>query len=264
MNFPKISQSLMKAYVDYLNEKECGLFFKARYIDKDPEADGEPTDAMRLGIYFEYLCTGALPKSGIVPEPDMVYKGKANEKMAAPYERATESAKMFKKIIEHYGIKIKKVGLSLSDAEISGVIDIHAEWDGKEVFIDTKYSGLIDDKWSEMGWDLESLHMKDSIMIQGVHYKLLAERVMKITDIPFYYFVFSSSDPNNIKIIRQEVDESKKQSHVVAINNIIGKIKNDLQYGFKAYPSLSKCSSCPIAHKCPSKVDYPLISEVYY
>ncbi len=30
----KISQSLMKGYVDYLNEKECGLFFKANYIDK--------------------------------------------------------------------------------------------------------------------------------------------------------------------------------------------------------------------------------------
>jgi hypothetical protein len=264
MKFPKISQSLMKAYVDYLNEKECGLFFKARYIDKDPESQTEPTDAMKLGIYFEYLCTGALPKSGEVPEPEMVYKGKANEKMSAPYERATESAKVFKSIMEHYNIKVKKVGLYLEDAEINGIVDIHAEWDGKDVFIDMKYSGLIDDKWNEMGWDIESLPMKDSLMIQGVHYKILAEKCLNIHDIPFYYFVFSSTDPKNVKIILQEVDESKKQSHVVAINNIIGRIKQDINNGFVAHPSLKKCSECPISHKCPSRVDYPLVNTIFY
>ena len=136
--------------------------------------------------------------------------------------------------------------------------------DGKDVFIDLKYSGFIDDKWNEMGWDLESLPMEDSLMIQGVHYKLLAEKCLKITDIPFYYFVFSSAEPNNIKIIRQEVDESKSQSHIVAINNVLGKINKDLQNGFKAYPSMLKCSKCPINHKCTNKVSYPLIDVVYY
>jgi hypothetical protein len=87
---------------------------------------------------------------------------------------------------------------------------------------------------------------------------------MGITDIPFYYFVFSSSDPNNIKIIRQEVDESKAQSHLVAKNNVLSKITKDVQYGFKPYPSMLKCSKCPLNFKCQSKVDYPLIDEVYY
>lgn len=254
----------MKSYVDYLNQKECGLFFKARYIDKDPDAETEPSDAMKVGIYFEYLCTGALPKNKIVPEPDVVYKGKPNEKLAAPYERVVASAENFKRIMDFYSIDIKSVGLYLEHEEINGVVDIHAEWGGKDVFIDLKYSGLIDDKWSEMGWDLESLHMKDSLMIQGVHYKLLAEKCLGITDIPFYYFVFSSSDPNNIKIIKQEVDESKAQAHIVAINNVLGKINKDLQYGFKPYPSMLKCSKCPLNKKCPSAIDYPLIDEVYY
>lgn len=263
MKLPKISQSLMKSYVDYLNEKECGLYFKARYIDKDPDSDKEPTDAMKVGIYFEYLCTGALPKNGQIPEPEKVYKGKPNEKLSAPYERATESAEVFKRIMDKYGIEIKQVGYYLEDKKlnINGVIDIYAEWDGQPVFIDLKYSGLIDDKWSEMGWDLDSLHMKDSLMIQGVHYKLLAERCLNIPDIPFFYFVFSSSDPTNVKIIKQEVDESKKQSHVVAINNVCGKLQSET---YKPYPTLQRCSSCPLAHKCPSKVDVPLISEIYY
>jgi hypothetical protein len=263
-----ISQSLMKAYVDYLNQKECGLFFKARYIDKDPDSETEPTDAMKYGIFFEYLCTGALPKNGVVPEPEMVYKGKANEKLSAPYERIMQSAENFEKIIKHYGIVVKEAGLTLktivNGEPISGVIDIHAEWDGVPVFIDLKYSGLIDDKWSDTGWETESLHMKDSLMIQGVQYKLLAKECLGIEDIPFYYFVFASQDPNNIKIIRQNVDESKTQAHIVAIKNISERIQNDIKYGFKALPSLKKCSSCPIAFKCNSKAEVPLIEEVYY
>lgn len=254
----------MKAYVDYRNEKECGLFFKARYIDKDPDSQTEPSDAMRLGIYFEFLCTGALPKDGKIPEPDVVYKGKPNEKLSAPYEKVVESVKNFKKIFEHYGIKILNKGLILSDDEISGVVDIHAEWNGEQVFIDTKYSGLIDDKWNEMGWDLDSLPTKDSIMIQGVHYKLLAERCIGVEDIPFYYFVFDSKDPNNVKIIKQEIDETRKQSHIVAIGNIKSMISSDLAHGFKAYPSMQKCSNCPLAHKCPSKISVPLVDTIYY
>lgn len=260
----KISQSLMKGYVDYLNEKECGLFFKANYIDKDPEAQKPPSDAMKVGIYFEYLCTGALPKSGVIPEPEIAYKGTNREKMAAPYERAQKSAEVFKHIMEHYKIKVLDKGVYLETKDMNGVADILAEWDGEKVFIDLKYSGLIDDKWNEMGWDLESLHLKDSLMIQGVHYKILADQVWGVHDIPFYYFVFSSQDPNNVKIIRQEVDESRKQSHIVAVHNVMGKIKNDLANGFKPLPSLGRCNSCPIAHKCNHRVDYPLIDEIFY
>jgi len=264
MNLPKISQSLMKSYVDYLNEKECGIVFKGKYIDKDPDAQTEPTEAMLTGIYFEYLCTGALPKSGEIPEPEMSYKGTAREKMAAPYERALLSSRNFKKIIDHYGIKIKNVGLYLQHDEINGVIDIHAEWDGRDVFIDLKYSGLIDDKWSDSGWDTDSLHMKDSLMVQGVHYKLLAEKCLGIYDIPFYYFVFSSKDPDDIKIIRQEVDETKMQNHVVAIHNVLGRLRNDISNGFTPLPSLKRCKSCGLAPKCQFKVDVPLIDEIYY
>lgn len=266
MKLPKISQSLMKSFVDYVNQKECGLLFKAKYIDKDEEAYGEPTDAMKLGIYFEYLCTGALPKNGVVPEPEMVYKGKPNEKLSAPYERVVSSFKKYKKIIEHYNIEIINKGLYLESDNMNGIIDIYANWNGEKVFIDLKFSGLIDDKWSETGWDLESLPMKDSLMIQGVHYKILAERSLKIKDIPFYYFVFSSADPDNVKIIKQNVDESRTQSHLVAVENVSQMITNigKGNKGFVAYPTLSRCSKCPISHKCPSKIEVPLIDEIYY
>lgn len=260
----KISQSLIKSYYDYTQGKLCGVFFKARYVDKNPKAETPPTDAMKLGIYFEYLSTGALPKNGIVPEPDISYKGQAREKLSAPYERAKQSAEAFKRIIEHYKIKIKEVGYLIQDKDKSGVVDIWAEWDGEDVFIDLKYSGLIDDKWNENGWDLDSLPLKDSIMIQGVHYKLLARENNISENIPFYYFVFDTNNPNNIKIIKQNVDESRIASHELTVSTVKQRLSNDINYGFKAYPSMSKCVTCPLKEDCSHAIDYPLIDEVYY
>lgn len=260
----KINQSLIKSLNDYINQKECGLLFKAKYIDKDPAAYGSPTDAMKTGIYFEYLCTGALPKNNEIPIPDVVYKGTAKEKLSAPYERAVQSSMLFKQIVEHYNIKIIEQGKDISNERISGVIDIFAEWNGKPCIIDLKYSGLIDDKWNEMGWDLESLPMKDSICIQAVHYKLLAEEVLGIQDIPFYFFVFSSSDPYNIKIIEMVIDPDKYENHRNDIDKIIYNLEIMIANGFKAYPSLTKCNSCPIKSQCKSAIDYPKVEVVYY
>ena len=262
----KISQSLMKAYVDYLQNKECGLLFQAKYITKDPEAETPPTDAMKLGIMFEYLYTGALPKSGKVPEPEMAYKGTARERLAVDYERVQQSSEVFKSILSHYGIKILQVGMSLEaqNPAMSGVIDIYADWNGEKVFIDTKYTGLIDDKWAETGWDLESLPMKDSLMVQGVHYKILAQKCLGIEDIPFYYFVFSSKNPKDVKLIKQTVDESRIAAHLLAVSNTAERLKAEIKTGFAPLPSLKRCSECPISHKCPSKVDYPLIDEIFY
>lgn len=259
-----ISQSLIKAYYDYSQQKLCGLLFEAKYVKKLPLADIEPTDAMKAGIYFEYLATGALPKNKQIPQPDVAYAGTKRERISAPYERAQKSAELFRSILAHYNIKILKVGYYLTDGEIDGVVDIYAEWNGEKVFIDLKYSGLIEDKWSEMGWELESLPLKDSIMIQGVHYKLLANRVLGIDDIPFFYFVFDSSNPDNARIIKQHVDESKMASHVVVISNVKGKLAASINSGFNAYPSLKSCGKCPLKETCAKAISVPLIDEVYY
>ncbi len=64
----KISQSLLKALLSYKNGDECGLIFKAKYIDSRFELF-PPSDAMNLGAWFEYLATGAIPKNGAVPQP---------------------------------------------------------------------------------------------------------------------------------------------------------------------------------------------------
>jgi hypothetical protein len=115
-----------------------------------------------------------------------------------------------------------------------------------------------------MGWNLDFLHEKDKLMTQGVHYKMLAKNVMGIDDIPFYYFVFSTKDPNNIRIIEQVVDESKLASHMVHISTLQQSLEYNLRHGFNAYPSIQQCSICPINHKCLKAIDYPLIDKIHY
>ena len=104
----KISQSLMKEFRKYFyasrsSEKmyegnNCGLLFKAKYIDKTLITP--PSDSMAEGIYFEYIATGAIPRTGI-PEPERTMKGE----LTAAYKRAVEAAEFFKEIIEHYDIE---------------------------------------------------------------------------------------------------------------------------------------------------------------
>jgi hypothetical protein len=240
-----------------MNQKECGLLFKAKFIDKSIQS--EPSDAMKLGIYFEYLCTGMLPKSGEVPKPELTQKGQ----LTAPYKKVEESAQLFKLILSYYKIKILKVGYYLETDDSNGLIDIWAEWNGRKCIIDLKYSGLLDDKWNELGWNEESLHMKDSIMIQGVHYKLLVKKKLNL-DADFYYFVFSSADSTDMKIIRQVVDEEKFAAHEVAISNTKIMLEKELKRGFKAFPDYRRCKKCPLYESCDKRAIMPLITDIHY
>lgn len=253
----KISQSMMKSYVDYLNGKECGLLFKGKYIDKNVES--EPSQSMREGIYFEYLATGGLPRNGQVPEPDRTTKGE----LTAPFKRVEEASQLFKKIFDHYQIKINKVGYSLDAGDMTGIMDIWAEWDGVPCIIDLKYSGLIDDKWNDIGWDTESLPMKDSLMIQGVHYKILVKDALGL-DVPFYYFIFNSKDPSDMKIIKQTTDPDKYTLHREQVKKMKKSIERELEKGFKATPDYRKCKDCALFSTCTQRAEYPTINEVFY
>lgn len=259
----QISQSLIKSFYDYYTDKECGIFFEQRYIKKNPKAQKPPSEAMEVGIYFEYLCTGALPKSGEIPKPKVSYAGTSREKLSASYERATESAEFFKKIIEHHKIKIIEVGKYIHTDKINGIIDIYAEWNGKPCFIDLKYTGLYNDKWNEMGWEIDSLQYKDSLMIQAVHYKKLWLETTG-NDIDFYFFVFDSHNSQNAKIIKAEIDESKLASQDLVISKTMSEINIGIQNGFIAKPELERCNSCPLNDECIYALKYPSIFTVYY
>lgn len=253
----KISQSMMKSYVDYLNGKECGLLFKGKYIDKNVES--VPSASMKEGIYFEYLCTGGLPRNGEIPEPEKTAKGL----LTTPYQRCLEASELFKKVFEHYNIVIKEVGYVATARDMTGIIDIMAEWDGVPCIIDLKYSGLIDDKWNELGWDTESLPMKDSLMIQGVHYKILIKESLGL-DVPFYYFIFNSKDPSDMKIIKQTTDPDRYTLHKEQVQKMKRSIEKEIENGFRAIPNYRKCKDCPLSENCTEKAEFPKVQEIYY
>ena len=95
MNYSyNISNSMLQAFLDCLNEKSCFYEFYHRYVVKDYSP--APTPAMNLGIWFEYQCTGAMPRSNVVPEPVTLKNGK----LSADYERMLAQVENFKKIVD--------------------------------------------------------------------------------------------------------------------------------------------------------------------
>lgn len=253
----KISQSMMKEWENYKRFNTlCGLVFEAKYIKKTLFTD--PSDSQKEGIYFEYLCTSSLPKNGQVPQPERTLKGE----LTASYKRAEQAAAFFKDIVAHYGITIKKVGYKLENDLMEGLLDIWAEWDGNDVIIDLKYSGLLDDKWNDLGWDLERLPQKHNTMRQAVHYKMLVRDILK-KDADFYFFVFNSKQPDDMKIILSTIDDDKFYFHEQDVLRIKSEIEKEIAIGFKARPDYRSCKDCTMTD-CKFRASYPLIHQVFY
>jgi len=263
MDNMKISQSLMKSFATYKQGNECGLVVKAKYIEGKQSPS---TDAMRLGQYFEYVATGGLPAygDGTPPEPDMVYKGKPNEKLSAPYQRAYDSAQYFKAMTSALGIEILEVGKRIENDLMTGTTDLWVKWNDRICIIDLKYSGLVDNKWDDMGWHEDFLEQKDKLLAQAVHYKKIAEEEIG-EDVPFYFFVFSSSDPNDVRIFEIIVDPSKTEQHMIAVKNTKALLKREIENdSWVAIPSLSRCSKCYLADECEFRALLPDIKQIYY
>ena len=89
MNY-NLSKSLVSAFdktEGRYGEMECGLKFYHQYILKDiPFIE---SDAMRKGIYYEFLVTGQKPLNGKEPLPDRTKKGE----LTADYQRIYDNAK---------------------------------------------------------------------------------------------------------------------------------------------------------------------------
>jgi hypothetical protein len=256
-----ISQSLMKDLQEYSLGNECGLLLKAKYLEN---VETKTSEAMHLGQYFEYMATGQVPRNGQIPQPKMVYQGKPNEKLSEAYQRAYLSAMYCKSIFNALGIQIISTGEKIEHDKASGTTDVLASWNNRHCIIDLKYSGLLDNKWDERGWHIDTLEQKDKLMIQAVHYTYI-EQNRTNQDVDFYFFLFSSSDPNDVRIVKVEVEPLKIEMHKENINRAY-MIWNKLieTDSFKAHGSLAKCSSCPINENCPSRVVLPQITTIYY
>lgn len=258
-----ISQSFLKEFAEYKSGNTCGLQVKAKYFDgvKFPS-----TDVMELGNFFEYMATGCLPRDGHIPQPKIVYKGTAKESISADYQKAIDSAELFKKTIEHYAIEIIDTGRVCTQDGMTGIMDIVAKWNDRVCIIDTKYSGLINDKWSDYGWNLDMLPERHNLMLQSVQYKILLSKELgcEPDDIDFYFFVFSSKEVMDVKLIKVNVDEITIANHLDTVEWVKTELQKPIDKVFKAKPELKRCFECPIKDNCKFKVEVPHINEIVY
>jgi len=272
----KITQSFIKAFQDYLNGDLCGHLIDWQFVQGKLIP---PTKAMKVGIYFEYQVSGALPKDKKIPQPEMMKNGKD---MYADYRNAYQNAGKLREMLESKGLKIVKAGYKVTKGRFEGTIDMVVEAvrdidlgngfilkTGERIVIDLKYSGLIGDRWNRMGWNVPELtpEQREYHAIQATQYNYLM-------GIPFFYLIHASKntregdrnsenedEPTNgwpMLFFNFEISERATKEHIAKANNLNERFEMERDTGgFKARPSYSKCVKCPIAYQCKDKHTFP-------
>lgn len=261
---PKLSQSLVKSLFKYKNDEECGLRIEAQYINGESFPSNE---VQELGNYFEYICTGALPRDGHTPQPKLLKTGKPT----TAYQRMDKQKENFDRIMKSYNLEVEKTGFAFTNPKYSGIADIIAldknvkskDVNKKRVIIDLKTSGLINDKWSPYGWANESIEEKWDLLIQAVHYKMLAKYEWGIEDIPFYFMVFSNKNEVECKIFEINIDDTTRLQHYQNLERVKKFLDLCIKEGWKAKPDLMRCDVCPMNTGCLYQLEVPTIQKVY-
>ena len=245
----------MKSLYAYSQETKCGTQIYAQYFDnvKFPSSP-----AMELGNYLEYICTGSLSRDGSTPVAETTKKGEPTSK----YKIVNEQKNNFVKILNKYGFKVLSIDHHFKSKKYSGIADIIAEKDGVKCIIDVKSTGLIDDKWSDFGWHDDFVYKNDNLMIQAKHYKMLALEEFDIYNIPFFFFVFSTTNPTDCKVFEIDCSHEALEEHKNNSEGAIEMLNKTLEKGFKSIPNYKECNKCPIKDTCNDFIDVPIIQSI--
>ena len=253
----KVSQSIMKALEKLTKNKICGKKFEAMYLKNKSMP---PTPPMQLGNWFEYTATGQLPRDGNIPLPKTLKSGK----LGVDYVRMESQVENYKNMIKENGFEVVNTGYAFHKNKLAtGISDVMARKDGRLCIIDIKTSGLLDDRWNEMGWELESLEGKHNLMVQAVHYKTLAEEEFG-EEVDFYFAVFSSKNEYDCLLIKVNIDEASMQQHYVGIlksHKYLGKME---KIGFSPSKKYRECVKCFLSNECEFAQKTPEITNIYY
>jgi len=251
---PKISSSLVQSLFKYKNNELCGNIINHKFIK---QKELPPTNHHKLNLYFKFLCTGK-KFSEWEPEPELTKAGKET----IFYERLKNHSLNFDLIMKQYKFKIEYVNHKFTNPKYSGTADIIAKQKKDRVAIQLITTGLFNDKWSRYGWDDNTIHEKDELLIKAIHTKILAKYEWGIEDIPFYIFVFSTKNANECKVLNVNVDESTRYQHIHNLQNSKLYLDTQIKEGFKPQPDFIKCGECVINGLCMDKVNVPLIKQI--
>jgi len=203
------------------------------------------------------MCTGALPRTGEVPEPIKLKNGN----LSADYERMLYHIDKFKEIVDNYNIKIKEIGKEIIVDRIKGILDIWCEIDGIPAIIDLKTSAQIGNRWEDYGWDDRNFQYSTHIL-QPAIYKYLIYKETGFEDIPFYYLVFSTKNTDilfwEVKYI--DFDETCKQIEKLA-NELDAFIKYNSESEFWPICDYKFCQICKM--NCTFRQEIPKIETKF-
>ena len=261
---PKLSQSLVKALYKYKLKEECGLRIHASYIDG---MNFPYTELDELDNYFKFKATGQLPNDNQNPQPILLKNGNPS----IDYTRMDIQSDNFKTIMKRLNFNIEQTKFEFTNPLYAGIIDILANdmniksivKNNKRMIIQLKSSAIINDKISPNGWANDSIEEKWDLLIEAIHYKMLAKYEWGIEDIPFYFFVFNTKNEWEYKMFKINVYSETMQQHYSNLKNIKIFLDETLKTGFVAHPKYNICRTCPLSITCNSAVDVPEIQEVF-
>jgi hypothetical protein len=265
-----VSQSLIKGYEAY-QAGGCGVQFASKYYYKT--APFISSEVMKLGQWFEFCATGALLRDGSEPVPELT----AKKEFTSKYKLVMVQAELFKASMAHYGFEIISTGDSVAfdwmGIPVKMIIDVRARatklvkvpgifetelQPGEEFIIDLKNSGLLDDKWNDMGWADEGLSRKRKLMVQAIHYVWMEK--LQGRNTKFFFFVHSNTNTVDRKIFHVNVLDSTLADHDKTIQRIWKSMQYDHDLGWPAKPDVIECASCPAM--CAYRAHHALIKQI--
>lgn len=240
-----ISNSLLHNWEDM-----CPRVFKARHIDKLPEAEFKTTEDMRWGLIFETMAIGAAV-GGKKIEAD------EREKMSIFYPRIKAQAMKVRQFLKRSGLKVIERqayhhavirDAQMNEVRIMGGMDLLCERaDGTRVIIDIKLTGDTENDFGKFSWG--SPEKMD--LSQSIHYTILHEAVF---DQPceFKYWVFDKGKEVKQAMINIEISDAARYHHIERISQAYHEITFAIatdDWGYKN--TYDKCSVCPV--KCKNE-----------
>jgi hypothetical protein len=268
----RVSQSMIKDVREYDLGAQCGAVIQSKYVTNTWQRSWNDSDAKALGRYFEFILTGVKP-NGYEEEPKPKYMLTPVKKMMAqlekkkkdpsikvdklevkdmekPYREVHRKVELLKKWLENAGIVLEACQVEFKatkdGVDLIGNIDIFARYRGLRIVIDVKFSGLLEDKWSPLGWALN----EEQISFHGTQ----AKQYHAMTGLPFYWLIMDAGSNDNVKFIEAEIDEFAIQNHLIEAKEVLDKVQFQESIGWTNYPSFNKCRECPLKANCSDSI----------
>jgi hypothetical protein len=262
----RLSQSLVK---DIEEETMCPRFYyEYRLTGQRAE---QPSQAQKLGQYFEWLALQNPPKSGPVVMPALTSRGKS-----ADHKRIEQQSQRVLPVLQQYGFSIITPDGHTSpaiymtapipdyeDIFFEGTMDMtlfHRE--GEPLIVaDLKATATLDSKYGpngKPGWG--NFYAMDHL--QAHAYLWLAQQNMPQRRWRFLYVVFSYGPGSRYQLFEVEMGSMEQQEFLQRIKLAAAELVSWQQQGWPTVGHPNVCTRCAHRTTCPAARTVPPIQKL--